>query len=399
MERQENSQRRRTCHKQGMQVRQLRLVNFRNYAQAQIEPGAGLNVLVGANAQGKTNLLEALYIASTFRPLRPVRESELIRWGEQEASIKVRFLHHGIEEELLIRIPTEGKRSVWLNEQPVSRQSDLIGRLKVVCFTAQDLLLIRGEPAERRRFLDNELSLLSPRYLYSLVQYRRCLEQRNTLLHAHLEGHASLESLPEWDMQLVKYGARLLSERRHFLEQLQLFAREVHAMLTGDSEVFQLRYEPGLPQKNRSPLVDMEAALPYKEEEWANALQAALREVQTEEIRRGMTLVGPHRDDFRISIDGYDARLFASQGQQRTCALSLRLAQIPLLKKRIGESPVVLLDDVFSDLDPERRMRLVRFLQPRTQTFLTCTDLSMLSDVPMQEAVVYHIEGGQIRSG
>jgi DNA replication and repair protein RecF len=143
----------------------------------------------------------------------------------------------------------------------------------------------------------------------------------------------------------------------------------------------------------------MEAALPYKEEEWANALQAALREVQTEEIRRGMTLVGPHRDDFRISIDGYDARLFASQGQQRTCALSLRLAQIPLLKKRIGESPVVLLDDVFSDLDPERRMRLVRFLQPRTQTFLTCTDLSMLGDVPMQEAVVYHIEGGQIRSG
>jgi DNA replication and repair protein RecF len=214
-----------------------------------------------------------------------------------------------------------------------------------------------------------------------------------------LEGHASLESLPEWDMQLVKYGARLLSERRHFLEQLQLFAREVHAMLTGGSEVFQLRYEPGLPQKNRSPLVDMEAALPYKEEEWANALQAALREVQTEEIRRGMTLVGPHRDDFRISIDGYDARLFASQGQQRTCALSLRLAQIPLLKKRIGESPVVLLDDVFSDLDPERRMRLVRFLQPRTQTFLTCTDLSMLGDVPMQEAVVYHIEGGQIRSG
>ncbi len=383
-----------------MQVKQLRLVNFRNYAQAQIEPGAGLNVLVGANAQGKTNLLEALYYASTFRPLRLVRESDLIRWGEQEASIKVRFVQQGIEEELLIRIPTEGKRSVWLNEQPVSRQSDLIGRLKVVCFTAQDLLLIRGEPAERRRFLDNELSLLSPRYLYSLVQYRRCLEQRNTLLHAHLEGHATLESLPEWDMQLVKYGARLLSERRQFLEQLQQFANEVHALLTDGSEAFQLRYEPGLPRKSRSLLLDAESVpLPYKEEEWAHALQAALREVQSEEIRRGMTLVGPHRDDFRISIDGYDARLFASQGQQRTCALSLRLAQIPLLKKRIGESPVVLLDDVFSDLDSERRMRLVKFLQPPTQTFLTCTDLSMLGDVPMQEAVVYHIEGGQIRRG
>jgi DNA replication and repair protein RecF len=381
-----------------MQVNQLRLRNFRNYAQAQIEPGAGLNVLVGANAQGKTNLLEALYYASTFRPLRPVRENDLIRWGEQEASVKARFVHQGVEEELLVRIPTEGKRTVWLNEQPISRQSELIGRLKVVCFTAQDLLLIRGEPAERRRFLDHELSLLSPRYLYSAAQYRRCLEQRNNLLHAHLEGHASLESLPEWDIQLVKYGARLFSERHHFLQQLQLFANQVHALLTGGCEQFQLTYEPGLPRKSRSLLPDIESTpLPYKEAEWANALQAALREVQAEEIRRGMTLVGPHRDDFRIRIDGYEARLFASQGQQRTCALSLRLAQVPLLEKRFGESPVVLLDDVFSDLDPERRMRLVQFLQPRTQTFFTCTDLNMLSDSPLQEAVIYYIKGGQIR--
>ena len=158
-----------------MWVKQLRLRNFRNYAQAQVEPGAGLNVLVGANAQGKTNLLEALYYASTFRPLRPVRESDLIRWGEQEAAVKVCFLQQDIEEELLIRLPLAGKRAVWLNEQPISRQSEVIGRLKVICFTVQDLQLIRGEPAERRRFLDNELSLLSPRYLYSAAQYRRTL--------------------------------------------------------------------------------------------------------------------------------------------------------------------------------------------------------------------------------
>ncbi|MEN3002177.1 MAG: DNA replication/repair protein RecF [Armatimonadota bacterium] len=377
-----------------MRVKQLRIRNFRNYTQAQIEPSSGLNVLVGANAQGKTNLLEALYYASTFRPLRPVRESDLIRWGEQEAHLHLHFLRQGIEDELTIRIPLMGKRMVFLNGQPVSRQSELVGRLKVVCFTAQDLSLIRGEPAERRRFLDSELSLISPRYLYSAVQYRRCLEQRNNLLRAHLEGHASLESLPEWDMQLVKYGARLFSERRRFLEQLQIFAAEIYAMLTGGSEVFQLVYQPGLPRKQQ---------LPDKEEDWADALWAALHEVGSEEIRRGMSLVGPHRDDFMVLIDGHEARLFASQGQQRTGALSLRLAEVPLLEKRIEESPVVLLDDVFSDLDTTRRARLIQFLQPRAQTFLTCTDMTgeewrIVSDYrALSEVMIYRIEGGTIR--
>lgn len=157
-------------------------------------------------------------------------------------------------------------------------------------------------------------------------------------------------------------------------------------MLVGGKETFQLIYQPGLPRKSQ---------LPDKEEDWANALQAALREVESEEIRRGITLVGPHRDDFLILIDGRDARLFASQGQQRTCALSLRLAEVPLLEKRIEESPVVLLDDVFSDLDPERRRRLVQFLQPRTQTFLTCTALSELSDLS-GSATIHYIEGGRI---
>ncbi|GBC92141.1 DNA replication and repair protein RecF [bacterium HR15] len=372
-----------------MRVKRLRLRNFRNYAQAEIEPCAGLNVLVGANAQGKTNLLEALYYASTFRSLRPVRESDFVRWGEQEAMIHLCFLRQGIEEELLVKIPLNGKRMVWLNEQPVSRQSELIGRLKVVCFTAQDLLLVRGEPAERRRFLDSELSLISPRYLYSAAQYRRCLEQRNNLLRAHLEGHAGLESLPEWDGQLVKYGARLFAERRRFLEQLQMCATEVHRALTGGKEAFQLLYQPGLLHRSQ---------LPDKEEDWASAFQASLREVESEEIRRGMTLVGPHRDDFLILIDGHEARLFASQGQQRTCALSLRLAEVPLIEKRIEESPVVLMDDVFSDLDPERRMRLMRFLQPRTQTFLTCTSLSDLADLSdsSEAAAIYHIQKGQV---
>jgi DNA replication and repair protein RecF len=372
-----------------MWVKRLCVRNFRNYAQAQIEPSSGINVLVGANAQGKTNLLEAIYYASTFRPQRPVRESDLVRWGEQEAHLHLHFVQQGIEDELLIRIPLAGKRVVMLNEQPVSRQSGLVGRLKVVCFTAQDLLLIRGEPAERRRFLDSELSLMSHRYLYSLVQYRRCLEQRNSLLRAYLEGLAQLESLPEWDLQLVKYGARLMSERRRFLEQLQRFSNEVHAALTGGSEQFQLIYQPGLPRKDQQP---------DKEEEWGDILQSALREVESEEIRRGMSLVGPHRDDFLVLVDGHEARLFGSQGQQRTCALSLRLAEVPLLEHRFGESPVVLLDDVFSDLDVGRRGRLVRFLQPRTQTFLTCTHLS---DLPaeMEEAVIFYVEGGRVARG
>lgn len=372
-----------------MRLIALRVWNFRNLAQASLEPHPSLNVIVGANAQGKTNLLEAIYYLSALRPLRPVRESDLIRWGTTEARLYARYTHDGLSDELQLRLPRDGKRSLMLNEQPITRQSGFVGTLPVVCFTAQDLEIVRGEPADRRRFLDTELSVLSHRYLYSLAQYRRVLDQRNNLLRAHTEGTATLDSLPEWNLQLVKYGARLFQARRRFLDQLCHSASEVHQALTGGNESLQLVYQPGLP---------MREPIPEKEEDWANAFATALRQVEMEEIRRATTLVGPHRDDFLILVAGTEARTFASQGQQRTCALSLRLSEVPLIESLREEPPIVLLDDVFSDLDPQRRARLVAYLQPRTQTFITCTDLGFFEPAVLESARLFCVEKGQVSS-
>ncbi|MCS7191033.1 MAG: DNA replication/repair protein RecF [Fimbriimonadales bacterium] len=370
-----------------MRLHALRLWQFRNYERAELAPSPRVNILLGANAQGKTNLLEAIYYLSALRPLRPVRETDLIRWGASEMRLYSRYEVEGLVDEVQIRLPLQGKRAIVLNEQSVSRQSALVGRLAVVCFTAQDLTLVRGEPADRRRFLDSEISLLSHRYLYSLAHYKRALEQRNALLRDYLEGTGTLESLPEWNAQLVKYGGRLFHARRQFLEQLNALVGATHRALTQGAEVMTLRYLPGLPLRN---------PLPDKEEDWADALLSALHQSASEELRRGTTLYGPHRDDFQILVQGYEARLYASQGQQRTCALSLRLSEVALVETMRGEPPIVLLDDVFSDLDPARRRHLVAFLTPRTQTFITCTDLTAFDETTLQDAALFEVHAGTV---
>ncbi|BCW95224.1 MAG: DNA replication/repair protein RecF [Fimbriimonadales bacterium] len=370
-----------------MQLHALRLSGFRNYTRAHIEPSPRVNILLGENAQGKTNLLEAIYYLSAFRPLRPVREADLIQWGAQEMRLTAQYETDGLTDELQIRLHAQGKRVITLNEQPVARPSALVGRLSVVCFTANDLTLIRGEPADRRRFLDTEISLLSPRYAHAVAHYRRALEQRNNLLRAYLEGAASLESLPEWNAQLVKYGARLFQARRQFLERLNTLAETTHRALTRRAESLQLQYQPGLPVR---------APLPEKEEDWADALMSALHQSAGEELRRATTLYGPHRDDFQILVQGYEARLFASQGQQRTCALSLRLSEVALVESIRHAPPIVLLDDVFSDLDPARRQSLVAYLTPRTQTFITCTDLSAFDEATLRDAAQFEVREGTV---
>ncbi|MCS7300350.1 MAG: DNA replication/repair protein RecF [Fimbriimonadales bacterium] len=370
-----------------MKLLRLRLWRFRNCSDAELAPSPRLNILLGANAQGKTNLLEAIYYLSALRPLRPVREADLIQWGAPEMQLRAEYELDGLTDTVQIRLPLQGRRTITLNEQPITRQSALVGKLSVVCFTAQDLAIVRGEPADRRRFLDSEISLLSQRYLYSLAHYKRALEQRNTLLRGYLEGIATLESLPEWNAQLVKYGARLFHARRQFLERLNALAIQTHRALTRDAETLRLQYLPGLPAHD---------PLPDKEDDWHAALLSALHQSASEELRRGTTLYGPHRDDFLIEVQGYEARMYASQGQQRTCALSLRLSEVALVESIRNAPPIVLLDDVFSDLDPTRRRQLVAFLQPRTQTFITCTDLSAFDDATLGEAALFEVRRGVV---
>lgn len=368
-----------------MHVRFLHLKDFRNYASLELFPSKGLNILLGSNAQGKTNLLESLYFVSTLRPLRAARDADLIRWESESALILLEFIRAEVTNKIEVYLSGKGKRMTRLNDQPLSRQMELIGRFVTICFTAQDLLLIRGEPSDRRRFLDYEIGLLSHRYIYFLLHYRRCLEHRNNLLRAYTEGHGSLETLAEWNQQLVRYGARLFHMRSLFLIELNQRVAPIHRELSGEVEQLALSYQPGLFSPPGSP----------DEESWTCRFIEELDRVQSEEQRRGTTLVGPHRDDVLILINGKDARFFASQGQQRTAALSLKLAEVRLVEDRLGDSPVVLLDDVFSDLDPQRQHYLMQFLQNRMQTFITCTDLSPFSDTILQEAQLLQIQGGR----
>lgn len=372
-----------------MNVQHLRLKEFRNYTSVDLSFSTGLNIFSGANAQGKTNLLEAIYYASTLRSFRSARDSDLIRWNGSEAKIEVQFERDSLTNRIAIQIPSQGKRSALWNEQPINRLNDLIGKLTTVSFMTQDLLLVKGEPADRRRFLDWELGGLEHRYLYSWMHYRRCLEQRNNLLKMHMEGNGSLDTLDEWDSQLVRYGVRLFHARRQFLGDLSTRMEPVHQAMTGDSEMFKLDYIPGLSLDDEEP---------QTEADWQCVFEKALQRVRREEIRRATTLVGPHRDDFRLLINEKDARQFASQGQQRTCALSIKLAEIVLIQNHIGESPVVLLDDVFSDLDPDRRHRLMAFLRSRSQTFITCTELNSFPKKILSEATRFKVEGGRIHT-
>lgn len=370
-----------------MNVQHLQLKEFRNYASVDLSFSAGLNIFTGANAQGKTNLLEAIYYASTLRSFRSARDADLIRWNNSEAKIEVLFERDSLTNQIAIRIPSQGKRSAVWNEQPINRLNDLIGKLTTVSFITQDLLLVKGEPTDRRRFLDYELGGLEHRYLYSWMHYRRCLEQRNNLLKTHAEGSGSLDTLDEWDSQLVRYGMRLFHARRQFLDDLSIRMEPVHHSITGDSEMFKLDYIPGL---------SLDDEKPQTEADWQYVFEKALQRVRREEIRRATTLVGPHRDDFRLLINEKDARQFASQGQQRTCALSIKLAEIVLIQDQIGESPVVLLDDVFSDLDPDRRHRLMAFLRSRSQTFITCTELNSFPKKILSEATRFKVEEGMV---
>lgn len=369
-----------------MIVRTLRLYEFRNYASAALSFADGLNVFVGKNAQGKTNLLEAVYYAGSLRSFRSSKETDLIRWGAREARVDIEFTRDELLNQLQIKIPDQGKRSACWNEQPVKKLTDLVGRLMTVSFITQDLLLVKGDPADRRRFLDNELSNLNHRYFYSFFQYRRCLEQRNKVLKLHAEGRGGLETLPEWSHQLAKYGSRLFMTRSRFLQDLNLRVSPVHQALTGDSETVQLSYLPGISVQEP----------PETEEAWQQAFEEAIHKVQKNEIQRATTLLGPHRDDFQIVIDGKDARQFASQGQQRTCALGLKLAELTFVEAALKEPPIVLLDDVFSDLDPERRKSLMAFLEPRSQTFITCTELASFQKKTLKGANIYHVQGGSV---
>ncbi len=373
-----------------MHVVSLKLDHFRNYRTLAIEPGPGLNIFVGLNAQGKSNLLESLYLLATSKSSRASKDTELIQFGESQTRVMadvIRAKNSDIEIEMTLS-QTE-KKAARINGVKHTRLAEVIGQLNAVLFDSGDLEIIRGEPSIRRRFLDLEISQTSPRYVLALGAYRKTLEQRNRLLRDLRDGHAppsARASLPAWNESLAQHGARLMERRRLFLDRLAQLASETHAVLSAGRDALEMTYLPSF------PLGDLTEA---------DAIQAhfleELAQVAGEEAARGTTVRGPQRDDIAFLVNGQDCRLFGSQGQQRTVALSLKLAERRLIEELVGEPPLLLLDDVLSDLDDARRSLLFDLTaEAGSQTFLSCTNLRAFSPSVLERATVYAVTAGAV---
>jgi DNA replication and repair protein RecF len=354
----------------------LQLEEFRNYPSLDWELQPGFSVLAGQNAQGKTNILEALYLLSTTRLLRGTRDSEAIRSGAAQAQAKVELWP--TRTTLTILLEHGVRKRARLNELNVPRAADLIGRMPSICISAEDLSLARGEPTDRRLFLDLELSSRYPAYLRHLTVYRRALEQRNALLRQFSDRVPEPSLFEPWEAELALHGAAMRQTRQRFVEELAPMARDYHAQI-GENEGLELGYRP------KDEATD------------AEALVEALTRSRSEDLRRGGTSVGPHRDDLGLSIDGREVRLFGSQGQQRTAVLAIKLATLATASQEYGVPPLLLLDDILSDLDAHRRDALVELvLAVCGQSVLTCTDVDAIGPRILSQAAVYQVRQGRV---
>ena len=362
-----------------MYVKSLELRNFRNYDKVLIEPGEGVTVFAGENAQGKTNILEALHLCCLGRSHRTPRDEELIRWGEDAARVGIKTVQQDGTHEVTVLLSRAQKKKkiVRIGERQAERIGELFGHVCGVLFSPEDLMIVKSGPSERRRFIDMQLSQLRPAYFYALQRAVRTLNQRNALLREIAKTPSLLPTLDMWDEQLARCGAQIALSRREAIEKLSGYAQKAHASLTQGREDLRLWYI--------SQTAD--AQDPYER------LMERLHAARAEDLRRMSTSVGIHRDDIGISINGKEARTFASQGQQRSAVLALKLAQLELAWHERGEAPVLMLDDVMSELDPGRRRQLLERID-RVQTFVTCTDVSDLAGA--KQGAVYHVSSGRL---
>jgi DNA replication and repair protein RecF len=357
-------------------VGKVNLEGFRNYALLEVDLAQGFNILQGENAQGKTNFLEALHLLATTRLLRGIRDAEAILEGETRAICKAELT--ATHTSVSITLERGIRKRAQLNGMSLPRASDLLGRLPCVCSSLADMPIVAGEPGERRLFLDLELSQLHPAYLQHLTLYKRALEQRNALLKASQDGVRPSELFDPWEDQIARHGAGLRAYRIKFVEALGPHAESVHGHL-GAGESLRIGYSP----KDEGMEVD--------------TLREALASQRFRDIQRGSTSVGPHRDDMAIQVGEREARLYGSQGQQRTAVLALKMGTLMLGAEERGTPPLLLLDDILADLDEGRRGRLIEWVIAHAgQAVLTCTEIDSVGREIRGRAKLFRVSGGAI---
>ena len=357
-----------------MIIKSIELSNFRNYESLNIQFDSGTNILYGDNAQGKTNILEAAYLSGTTKSHKSSKDKEMIRFNCEESHIRTIVEKNDKEYQIDMHLRSRGSKGVAVNKIPIKKASELFGILNIVFFSPEDLNIIKEGPAERRRFLDSELCQLDKLYLSDLAKYNKILNQRNKLLKDISFRPDLMETLSVWDIQLVETGKRIIQRRKIFIEELNEIIGQIHSNISGGKEHLILKYEPNIDDI-------------FFGDELINAKQKDLKLCQT--------TVGPHRDDMLFSVDGIDIRKFGSQGQQRTSALSLKLSEIEIVKKSIHSTPVLLLDDVLSELDNSRQNYLLNSISD-IQTIITCTGLEEFVKNRFEINKVFKIVNGKV---
>ncbi|MGO3732164.1 MAG: DNA replication/repair protein RecF [Vagococcus sp.] len=368
-----------------MKLETISLTHYRNYDALTLDFSPKLNVLLGENAQGKTNLLESIYVLSLARSHRSTNEKELIQWQEEFARIEGHVVKQNSELDLTMIVSNKGKKTK-VNGLEQQKLSHYVGHLNVILFAPEDLSLVKGAPQNRRKFLDMEIGQINAQYLHHLSQYQTILKQRNQYLKKiafqHSKDTIYLEVLSE---QLAESGSFVLYHRLQFLKKLERWANDIHQTISFNKESLTITYKSQLPLDQT---LDKEAIY--------SLLLDQLKKNEDKDLSQLTTTVGPHRDDLIFKVNDQNVQTYGSQGQQRTTALSVKLAEIELMNEEVGEYPILLLDDVLSELDDARQIHLMEFIENKLQTFLTTTSLTHLKDKLTIEPNVFNITNGTV---
>lgn len=357
-----------------MKVTKLELNNYRNYNSLELDLDSKINILYGNNAQGKTNVLESIYICSTTKSHRGNKDTELINLNNDEGHIKLHFIKNNRENRIDIHLRKNKSKGIAINGIPIKKASELFGVFNVILFAPEDLNIIKSGPSERRKFVDMELCQLDKIYVYNLMNYNKVLGQRNQLLKDIYFRPDLKETLDVWDMQLAEYGCKVIKRREEFIKEINKIIKPIHRELTGSKEEIEVVYSKNSEEEDF-----------YKR----------LIDSREKDIKLKSTSVGPHRDDIIFYNNGLNVKTYGSQGQKRTAALSLKLAEIELVKYLINDTPVLLLDDVLSELDSNRQNHLLKRLDG-VQTIITCTGLDEFIENRFKIDKVFQVNAGQI---
>lgn len=361
-----------------MYLKSIRLKNFRNYKQLELDFHEKINIITGNNAQGKTNLLESVYIISLGKSFRTNKDSEMILFSEEIASVKGVSYKSGSDVSVEINIGKEGK-TVKIDGIKTSRNADILENIYIVIFSPEDLKIVKEEPEKRRKFIDREICQIKPVYFKNLARYKKIVLQRNALLK---EKEIKKGLLDVWNTELIEYGSKIMLQRAEFIQKLNIVSKEIHKNITNGKEELEIFYESNVLCCN-----DLE-------EQKKEFLKYVQKNIEKDIFRR-TTTVGPHKDDLKICVNGIDIRHFGSQGQQRTAALSLKLAELKIIKEETGENAILLLDDVLSELDKERQSFLINSLG-NVQLFITTTEISESLGKTLPEGYTFVVNHGKV---